>query len=104
MCTLRLFKARAIPPILAGKDVVGLAQTGTGGKRRRLRCLSCTDLKKFCKKRRGIIWIAVLFASLILSPTRELAVQIDKAVRNYGENLTTPLDLCCRRYFAKAPN
>jgi ATP-dependent RNA helicase RhlE len=76
-------QAQAIPHVLNGKDVLGCAQTGTGktaafalpilhrlsshpgqaGARRNVRCL-------------------------VLSPTRELATQINDSFRAYGRNLS----------------
>ncbi|HEX8111862.1 MAG TPA: DEAD/DEAH box helicase, partial [Kofleriaceae bacterium] len=74
-------QARAIPHVLAGRDLLGLAQTGTGktaafalpilqrlshilpaGRRRPIRCL-------------------------VLTPTRELAAQIQDSFATYGEHL-----------------
>ncbi|HEY7089641.1 MAG TPA: DEAD/DEAH box helicase [Tepidisphaeraceae bacterium] len=72
-------QAQAIPHVLAGRDLLGCAQTGTGktaafalpilnrlmtspGKSRTARCL-------------------------VLCPTRELALQIDESFRTYGRNV-----------------
>ena len=76
-------QAQAIPPILAGKDVVGLAQTGTG----KTAAFTLPILHKLGES--GDEVIARPIRALIVTPTRELAVQIDKAVRSYGENLST---------------
>ncbi len=81
-------QAGAIPPILAGKDVIGLAQTGTGKTAAfTLPILQRVDAALEKDSEHENIKRAIRV--LILTPTRELAVQIDKAVRNYGENLTT---------------
>ncbi len=74
---------QAIPPILAGKDVVGLAQTGTG----KTAAFTLPILHRLGES--GDEIIARPIRALIITPTRELAAQIDKAVRNYGENLST---------------
>jgi len=81
-------QAGAIPPILAGKDVVGLAQTGTG-KTAAFTLPLLQRVDAALEKDSGHENIKRVIRVLILTPTRELAVQIDKAVRNYGENLTT---------------
>lgn len=81
-------QAGAIPPILAGKDVVGLAQTGTG-KTAAFTLPLLQRVDAALEKDSGHDNIKRVIRVLVLTPTRELAVQIDKAVRNYGENLTT---------------
>lgn len=74
-------QAKAIPPLLQGRDVVGIAQTGTGKTAAfvlplldRLAALGGTAKPKGCR-------------ILVLTPTRELASQIGEAVRVYGKNL-----------------
>jgi ATP-dependent RNA helicase RhlE len=64
-------QAEAIPPALAGRDVVATAQTGTGKTLAFLLPLLESLLKK--PAGRGI-------QSLILTPTRELAIQIEEAL------------------------
>ncbi|MCU0705815.1 MAG: DEAD/DEAH box helicase [Fimbriiglobus sp.] len=71
-------QAQAIPPLLAGKDLVGVAATGTGKTAafalplvHRLGAADNRDRRKP--------------AALILVPTRELAVQVAKAVSGYGK-------------------
>ena len=69
-------QAATIPPLLAGRDVVGLAQTGTGKTAAfALPILSRLDLKQ--KKPQA----------LILAPTRELALQVCEAFEKYGAHL-----------------
>src|ERR1043166_9385446 len=63
---------RAIPLILAGKDVIGSAQTGTG-KTAAFALPILTMLKAHGKCR-----------CLVLEPTRELAAQVETAFRDYG--------------------
>src|SRR2546426_2656288 len=59
-------QARAIPPILAGRDVIGCAQTGTG--KTAAFVLPILHLLMHRKSTRNV-------RTLILSPTREIAVQ-----------------------------
>jgi len=72
---------QAIPPVLAGRDVVGLAQTGTG----KTAAFSLPLLHRLSESTRsdGARPVRVL----ILSPTRELAAQIEKSVQGYGRAL-----------------
>ncbi len=63
---------RAIPLVLAGRDVIGSAQTGTG-KTAAFALPILTLLKTHGKCR-----------CLILEPTRELAAQVETAFRDYG--------------------
>lgn len=73
---------QAIPSALAGKDVLGCAQTGTG----KTAAFSIPILQLVCQSQlngnftRGI-------KALILTPTRELAIQIDESIAAYGKNL-----------------
>ena len=70
---------QAIPPALAGRDVLGCAQTGTGKT-----CAFATPILQQLKERpvkgRPI-------RALILTPTRELALQIQESFVAYGKNL-----------------
>ena len=71
----------AIPPILAGRDICGCAQTGTGKTAAfalpTLHRLSQTGSRSQTRGRR--------VRCLVLSPTRELAWQIGESFRNYGK-------------------
>lgn len=73
---------KAIPPALLGQDVLGCAQTGTGKTAAFavpiLQRLSATPIAK--GEHRPI-------RALILTPTRELALQIYDSFRAYGRNL-----------------
>ncbi len=80
-------QAQAIPPIMEGHDVVGLAQTGTG----KTAAFTLPLLHRVNKSSEGGKHRPVRV--LILSPTRELAAQIDKSVRDYGGRL--PLKSTC---------
>ena len=68
---------KAIPPALAGRDVLGCAQTGTG----KTCAFSAPILQRLSARRgRGI-------RALILTPTRELALQIQESFQAYGKGL-----------------
>jgi ATP-dependent RNA helicase DeaD len=69
-------QARSIPPLLEGRDLLGQAQTGTGKTAAfALPLLSRLDLKR---KKPQI---------LVLTPTRELALQVSEAIRTYARYL-----------------
>ncbi len=69
-------QAEAIPPLLAGKHVVGLAQTGTGKTAAfALPILSRIDLSQSTPQ------------VLVLAPTRELALQVSEAFGRYAAHL-----------------
>ncbi len=72
---------QAIPPVLAGRDICGIAQTGTG-KTAAFALPSLDHLSKNAKPRPpgGC-------RMLVLSPTRELASQIAASFTKYGANL-----------------
>jgi ATP-dependent RNA helicase RhlE len=59
---------KAIPIAIAGKDVVGIAQTGTGKTHS-----FAIPMVQFLAQTKGV--------GLVLAPTRELAIQIEEAVR-----------------------
>lgn len=65
---------KAIPVLLEGKDIIGQAQTGTG------KTLAFGSVLLSCieKSQQGV-------QALILSPTRELALQIDEELRRIGK-------------------
>ena len=69
-------QAEAIPSLLAGRDLLGQAQTGTGKTAAfALPLLSRLDLRR---KRPQI---------LVLTPTRELAIQVAEAMQTYARHL-----------------
>ncbi len=78
---------KAIPPILEGRDVVGLAQTGTG----KTAAFALPILQRIARAKGSNKSDAPRV--LVLSPTRELAAQIHKSVCDYGRNL--PLTSFC---------
>jgi len=74
-------QAQAIPPLLEGRDLLGIAQTGTGKTAAfalpLLQRLTSTDRRAGPRSVRA----------LILTPTRELCVQILDSFRTYGRHL-----------------
>ncbi|VAX18356.1 ATP-dependent RNA helicase RhlE [hydrothermal vent metagenome] len=74
-------QSSAIPNILSGRDLIGLAQTGTG-KTAAFALPTLQLLTKSDERRRPRAPRA-----LILTPTRELAVQIGESFNVYGRNL-----------------
>jgi len=71
-------QAQAIPPILKGIDVMGAAQTGTGKTAGfTLPLLQRLESKPPVKSNRA--------RALVLTPTRELAAQIEDSVTTYGK-------------------
>jgi ATP-dependent RNA helicase RhlE len=68
-------QAQAIPPVLAGKDVMGLAQTGTG----KTAAFVLPILERLLPGPRGRV------RSLIIAPTRELAEQIHVSIGELGQ-------------------
>ena len=71
---------QSIPPLLAGRDVLGVAQTGTGKTAAfTLPVLQIMDRNRPRGKR--------FIRALILSPTRELAAQIDERLGAYSEHM-----------------
>ena len=73
---------QAIPHLLAGKDLLGCAQTGTG-KTAAFAIPILQHLSALPKPARGQHQIK----ALILTPTRELAIQIEESFKAYGKNL-----------------
>ncbi|MBZ0128573.1 MAG: DEAD/DEAH box helicase [Rhodobacteraceae bacterium] len=72
---------QAIPPVLAGRDVVGLAQTGTG----KTAAFSLPILHRLSDTQHKAGYRAPRV--LVLAPTRELTIQIETAMRTYGGDL-----------------
>jgi len=68
-------QAQAIPHLLAGRDVVGQAQTGTG----KTAAFSLPILERIDVKQNAV-------QALILTPTRELALQVCQAIRGFVDD------------------
>ncbi len=73
-------QAEAIPPLLTGRDLMGIAQTGSG----KTAAFAMPILA-------GLLTLTgrpkpMTARALILAPTRELAVQIDEAIRKFASS------------------
>src|SRR5436305_12940833 len=77
-------QAEAIPPLMQGRDVVATAQTGTG----KTLAFSIPVIEALAAVPR-----TKAIKVLILTPTRELAIQIDAAFRQlaHGMHIRTPV-------------
>ncbi len=74
-------QTQAIPALLEGRDILGLAQTGTG----KTAAFSLPLLQLLCvghelRRPKSV-------RALVLAPTRELAVQIGESLKTYGRYL-----------------
>jgi len=65
---------QAIPPVMSGRDVMGLAQTGTG----KTAAFALPILNRLMHGPRGVV------RALVVAPTRELAEQINEAILQLG--------------------
>ncbi len=74
-------QAAAIPKILSGKDVIGIAQTGTG----KTAAFVLPMLQLLAGRSPGAAGRRT--RTLVLAPTRELAVQIEENVRAYARHM-----------------
>jgi ATP-dependent RNA helicase RhlE len=72
-------QAAAIPPALAGRDLLGCAQTGTG----KTAAFSLPLLQRLDDR----VGDDACIRALVVTPTRELAAQIGESVATYGQNL-----------------
>jgi len=77
-------QAQAIPLVLAGNDLLGGAQTGTGKTAAfTLPMLHRLSMSRSAQNKFGGTGIR----ALVLTPTRELAAQVEESVRTYGKYL-----------------
>ncbi|MDB9315426.1 DEAD/DEAH box helicase [Spirulina sp. CS-785/01] len=74
---------KAIPELLANRDVVGQSQTGTG----KTAAFSLPILEKIDPKASAV-------QALILTPTRELAQQVSSAIADFGNKHLQVLTVC----------
>jgi ATP-dependent RNA helicase RhlE len=75
---------QAIPAVLAGHDLLAGAQTGTGKTAAfTLPMLHKLTMSRSATNRFGVFGIR----ALVLTPTRELAAQVEESVRHYGKYL-----------------
>lgn len=66
---------KAIPALLQGKDLIGIAQTGTG----KTAAFTLPILQRMKENKKRVI------QTLVLAPTRELAAQIGESFSTYGK-------------------
>ena len=79
--TMTPIQAKAIPLVLAGRDVMGAAQTGTG----KTAAFSIPLLQKMMKHENASVSPARHpVRAIVLAPTRELAVQVAANVKTYA--------------------
>ncbi len=71
---------KAIPVAIQGQDVLGLAQTGTGKT-----AAFAIPVLELLKKNAPVNKRFPSIKALILTPTRELAIQIEEAFADYGK-------------------
>jgi ATP-dependent RNA helicase DeaD len=71
----------ALPPLLAGKDLLGIAATGTG----KTAAFALPLLQRLTPGARA----PHTASALVLVPTRELAMQVAEAIHRYGQKLGT---------------
>ena len=72
-------QAQAIPPALEGRDVLGCAQTGTGK--------TCAFAAPILQRLNGPVPAGRPVRALVLTPTRELAIQNQECFEAYGKHL-----------------
>ena len=68
-------QAQGVPTVMEGKDVMGLAQTGTG----KTAAFALPILHRLMQGKRGVV------RALVVAPTRELAEQIHNAIKSMGK-------------------
>ena len=80
-------QAETIPAILSGRDLIGLAQTGTG----KTAAFTLPLLSQLVENNHELTERAARV--LIIAPTRELVQQINQSIRTYGKftNLRTAI-------------
>src|SRR4051812_10798554 len=69
-------QARTIPALLAGRDVIGQAQTGTG----KTAAFALPILQRLDVNNAAV-------QALVLTPTRELAIQVAEAIHTYSKRM-----------------
>lgn len=76
---------QAIPPALDGRDLIGLAQTGTG----KTAGFTLPILQRLLEEGHGNVKAgAHRVRVLVLTPTRELCVQVEESFQKYGRHTT----------------
>jgi ATP-dependent RNA helicase RhlE len=79
-------QTQAIPPVMAGHDLLGIAQTGTG----KTAAFALPILHRLAENPRARFKLATRV--LVLAPTRELVSQIAQSFQAYGRNMR--LSIC----------
>jgi len=81
---------KAMPVVLSGKDLIAAAQTGTGKTASFVLPLlaQLSTEEKSAEKNVGRKLRGKRIRALILVPTRELAVQVEASITQYGKNLS----------------
>ena len=86
-------QAQVIPKMIAGLDIIGIAQTGTG----KTAAFVLPILNRLANQKLGHVEGpkpgSRAFTTLILAPTRELAQQIADSIREYGKFMKPRLGL-----------
>jgi ATP-dependent RNA helicase RhlE len=80
-------QVQAIPSVLAGRDLLGIAQTGTG----KTAAFALPIMHRLAAHRRPALRQGA--RALILSPTRELATQIAQSFKTYGRHMNVSVAL-----------
>ena len=80
-------QAQAIPQVMTGKDLLGIAQTGTG----KTAAFALPTIHRLAGDRRRTAPHAC--RSLVLAPTRELASQIAESFSTYAQNLDLRIEV-----------
>ncbi|WP_285007977.1 DEAD/DEAH box helicase [Pedobacter faecalis] len=75
-------QAQSIPSILQGRDLLGCAQTGTGKT-----AAFAIPMLQLLNKPHTNTKVHKAIKALVLTPTRELAIQIEESFKAYGKNL-----------------
>src|SRR5450432_4005067 len=76
-------QSKAIPHLLAGRDVLGCAQTGTG----KTAAFALPILHRLAQRKHVPAGGPRKIRALVLSPTRELTSQIGESFTTYGRHL-----------------
>jgi ATP-dependent RNA helicase RhlE len=74
-------QAQAIPLVLQRNDILGCAQTGTG----KTAAFAIPIIQLLCEDKKPVTGKRPI-RTLVLTPTRELAIQIGESFANYGKN------------------
>src|SRR5690606_5849566 len=85
-------QVEAIPAVLAGRDLLAGAQTGTG----KTAAFTLPMLQRLSQEERARSQFGGIgIRALVLTPTRELAAQVEESVRVYGKHLPLKSAVIC---------